>query len=148
MLSGKRIMHIALGAVLLALGGCSDMPIPASIRAQQPQIQFRTDYEQARQEARRASKPLMVVIKTKWCPFSREMLRETFTHREVVDASGSFVCVLVDAEEQAELCGRLNVKAVYPTTQFIGANGTVLARLEGSRTPRELLGEMHSALAR
>jgi thiol:disulfide interchange protein len=147
MFPGRRLLEAALIAVPLAWasGGCADMVPPASIRAERPQVEFLSDYGQAQREARRAGKPLLVVIKTDWCPFSRVLLRETFADRAVVDACDRFVCVVIDAEKQPKLCRTLSPTGVYPTVQFFGTNAAVLGQVEGSRTPKELLAAMRSA---
>jgi hypothetical protein len=148
MFSCRGLIELAVVAVPLALvsGGCGNLGMPASIQTQRAKVDFQSDYQQARQESRRTGKPLLVITKTQWCPFSRELLHESFTDRDVVKHCENFVCVVLDADEQADLCRRLNVTAVYPTIQFMSTNETVLGRIEGSRSPKEILAEMQKAL--
>jgi len=150
MLSRRNLLEVAIIAVLLALGGCGrvDSRMSTSIRGEQPKVRFLTNYEAARVQARETRKPLMIVVKTRWCRFSRAMLRDTFTSRQVIDTSRKFVCLLVDAERHPELCKQLQTRDVYPTVLFISPAGGSLHRAEGSRTTKELVADMNAALAR
>ncbi|MCG8587094.1 MAG: thioredoxin family protein [Pirellulales bacterium] len=142
----RRLATVAV-AVLLCFGGvaCSDANVPASIHAERTGVEFISDYQQARVAARRTGKPLLVVVRTRWCPFSHELIHESFADREVVQASSRFVCAVVDAEEQPELCRQLTTAAVYPSVHFLTANGTELNHFHGSRKPAELLDQIESA---
>ena len=124
--------------------GCGGAPISASIESKQPQVIFQTDFAQASEDARRSGKPLLVVIKTNWCPFSHELLHETFANADVVRAGHDFVCVKLDAEQQPQLCASLAATRVYPTVQFISSSGEMLGSIAGSRTPKELLAKMRA----
>ena len=149
MLSRRNVLEVAILAMPLAVAGCGDIDsrMATNIRGQRPKVNFLTDYQRAVTESRETNKPLLVVVKTRWCRFSRELLRDSFTSRHVVDASRAFVCLLVDADEKPELCERLRAKDLFPSMLYVNPSGTLLHRVEGRRTSKQLVGDMKIALA-
>ena len=149
MLSRRNLLEVAIIAVPMALGGCGhgDARITTSIRGERPKVEFLTAYEIAREKSRLTNKPMLVVFKTRWCRFSREMLRDSFTSRPVVDSSREFVCLLVDAQQQPDLCEQLGTTNVYPTVLFVSPHGKLLYRAEGRRSSKQLVEHMNAALA-
>ena len=59
--------------------------------------------------------------------------------------SEQFVCVLVDADAEPEVCRQFRVKG-YPTIQFLSPRGTPLNRVTGKQPTVQLVMEMQAAL--
>jgi thiol:disulfide interchange protein len=156
--SGALISHCAfatLAAVLLTLAGCSDTGTPTSqpastAQSAQPRIErgrlrFVPGFEQGLQQARREGKPVLLFFTAPWCGFCHQMAQEAFTHDQVVRLSEQFVCVLVDADQQPEVCREFRVRG-YPTIQFLSPRGVPLNRVTGKKPGHQLVMEMQSAL--
>ncbi len=148
MLSRRNLLEVAAIAVPLALAGCGrvDSRMTTNIPGERLKVDFLSNYDEARRKARQTDKPLLIVVKPRWCRFSRELLRESFTSRQAVDTSRKFVCLLVDADRQTALCKRLQTNDVYPTVLLMSPTGVLINRVEGSRTSRELVADMDAAL--
>ena len=73
------------------------------------------------------------------------MASEAFRDQRVVTLSESFVCVVVDADRERDICQRFRVKA-YPTVQFVSPGGVPLNRLIGKQKHSRLIAQMQAAL--
>lgn len=88
---------------------------------------------------------MLVFFAARWCDYCHQMASEAFTDQRVVRLSKQFVCVLVDADEEPDVCREFQVRG-YPTVQFISPRGVPLNRLSG-KTPADLLAmQMQAAL--
>ena len=61
---------------------------------------------------------MLIFFTAQWCRFCHQMADEAFTHPQVVSLSEHFVCVLVDADSEPEICRKFGVTG-YPTIQFV-----------------------------
>lgn len=148
----------ALALILtLAAAGCNRAdtpeaeapPVPAPAAAT-PQIErgrlkFVSGFEQGLAQAQREGKPVLLFFTAPWCGFCHQMAHEAFTHDQVVTLSDRFVCVLVDADEQPEICREFRVRG-YPTIQFLSPRGVPLNRVTGKKPGHQLVMEMQAAL--
>lgn len=136
--------------------GCSssEVPQPADAAMQQspaPQqiergkLKFVSGFEQGLAQAQREGKPVLLFFTAHWCGFCHQMAHEAFTHSQVVALSERFVCVLVDADEQPEVCREYQVRG-YPTIQFLSPRGVPLNRVMGKKPGHQLVMEMQAAL--
>lgn len=144
---------------LLATTGCGDAAPPAassepivSVAAEPDglpyapsQIQFVRGYDEGLDEARRQSKPMLVFFTARWCTFCHQMCDESFSHAQVVNLAREFVCVLVDADTERNICREFGVRG-YPTVQFVSPRGVPLNRVIGKKPPHELVIAMQAAL--
>lgn len=108
------------------------------------QIVFES-FERGCQIAREQQKPLLVFFTAGWCRYCHQMENETFTQDAVVQLSRRFVCVLVDADAQPQLCRDFEVHG-FPTVQFVSPSGVRLNRITGKQPARQFLAQMNAAL--
>jgi thiol:disulfide interchange protein len=102
---------------------------------------YRAGFEAAATE----KKPMLLFFTAEWCHYCHELAAEAFTDERVVSLSQRFVCVLVDADREADVCRYFQVRS-YPTIQFVSARGQILNRVVGKRRGHELVRQMHAAL--
>jgi YHS domain-containing protein len=110
-------------------------------RAGEPHsIAWRTSFEQAQAEARSQKRPLWIQFTGSWCPFCRQMERETFPKSEIVAYSRDhFVPVMLRAESREDLMAHFGVSGL-PATVVLSPTGEVLGKHEGFLEPAELSG--------
>ena len=154
----------ALAAILVLLGvsvaqlGCSRAATPVaegspaepSAAPETPAlatggIQFVHGYNAGYSQARSSGLPLLVFFTAEWCHYCHQMADEAFTNPQVVQLSRQFICVLVDADQEPEVCKQFRVRG-YPTIQFISPRGVPLNRVVGKREDHQLMMEMQAAL--
>ncbi len=80
-----------------------------------------------------------------WCQYCRQMADEAFTHPQVVRLSEQFVCVLIDADAEPEVCRQFEVTG-YPTIQFLSPRGVPLERVVGKKPGHQVMMAMQAAL--
>ncbi len=150
------LRHLGILLILSLLLGCdmtntppngpdSSVSAPRPRPASPPQIEFVRGYASGYERAQQAGKPMLVFFTAEWCHYCRQMAREVFTDRRVVQLSRQFVCVLVDADEEPEVCRRFQVRG-YPTVQFICPRGIPLNRLSGKTPVDQFARQMQAAL--
>jgi uncharacterized protein YyaL (SSP411 family) len=108
-------------------------------------LKFVEGYQQGYAVAVRERKPMMLFFTASWCKYCHQMADEAFTHPQVVRLSGQFVCVLVDADHEGDVCRQFGVGS-YPTIQFLSPRGVPLARVVGKQPGPQIMTAMESAL--
>jgi thiol:disulfide interchange protein len=121
----------------------TDVAVEAAIA--RGRIPFVESFEQGRDLALASGKPLLVFFTAGWCDFCHAMANDAFCQDSVVDAADQFVCVLIDADREPELCQHFQVRS-YPTIQFVSPEGVVLNRVIGKKPSHELVMEMQAVL--
>jgi thiol:disulfide interchange protein len=111
----------------------------------QGDIRFVDDYATAIAQSQSENKPLMLFFTAGWCRFCKQMAQQTFRQDPVVALSRRFVCVLVDADRQSELCRLFQVR-MFPTVIFLSHDSVPLGRVLGKQPSHRLVMEMQSAL--
>ena len=91
--------------------------------------------------------PCLLFFTADWCTYCHEMEDTAFIDPQVAKMSENFVCVLVDADREKEVCGQFSISG-YPTIQFVSSKGRVLNRLVGRQSATELVAGMRAALKR
>jgi thiol:disulfide interchange protein len=150
-----------LAALVWAAGGCEDAPVnpvanepPPAAKPDAPQspptvargrLRFVEGFHLGNELATREGKPMLVFFTAEWCDYCHQMERETFTHDQVAALSERFVCILVDADREGDICRQFQVRG-YPTIQFLSPWGSPLNRLMGKKSASQLVVEMHTAL--
>jgi thiol:disulfide interchange protein len=117
----------------------------AIARVARGHLEFVEGYAQGCSLAARQRKPVMLFFTAHWCSFCRQMADEAFTHPQVVRLSGQFVCVLVDADVEPEVCRQYEVSG-YPTIQFLSPRGVPLERVVGKKPGQQVMMAMQAAL--
>lgn len=140
-----------LALLLLAAASCSskqaaEPEAPAALATiQRGHLQFVESFEQGVELAHAEGKPLLIFFTAPWCNFCHQLAADAFTHEQVVGLSEQFVCVLVDADAQPDICQQFHVRS-FPTIQFLSPRGMPLNRITGKRPGNQLVMEMQSAL--
>jgi thioredoxin-related protein/outer membrane protein assembly factor BamD (BamD/ComL family) len=102
---------------------------PQSAIAQE--VQWRTDYNKARQEAVDKGRPLLLDFGTENCFYCKKLDATTFRDPTVVSVlNKSFIPLKIDAERNAALADALRVER-YPTLVLAAPDGKILATQEG-----------------
>jgi thiol:disulfide interchange protein len=148
------------------LAGCGDSAVPAVTPPAQPaaakpaaapaeerpqpeivrgSLRFIEGYEAGYAAAAAQKKPMLLFFTASWCHFCHQLAADAFNDASVVSLSERFVCVLVDADREPQVCAYFRVRS-YPTIQFVSARGQLLNRMVGKRPGRELSRQMHAAL--
>ena len=106
---------------------------------------FVRGYLQGYEQAREAGQPMLVFFTVPGCGYCEQMAREASADEQVVQLSRRFVCILVDADTEPEICREFRVRA-YPTIQFISPQGVPLNRVTGKTPAGQLASQMQAAL--
>jgi thiol:disulfide interchange protein len=116
--------------------------LPAVARGR---LNFVEGYAQGFQRAQADHKPMLVFFTAEWCHFCHQMADEAFSNPQVVTLAQQFVCVLVDADAEPEVCRQFRVQA-FPTVQFMSPRGVPLNRVVGKKPGHQLMISMQAAL--
>lgn len=148
----------ALALALVVVAGCEirdEVPRPlepqpllaagiaAGLRGP-PAIEYVGGYEAGRQRAESEGRPLLLVCTATWCRFSADMTQRTLRDPGLVQLSRRAVCVLVDADRDADTCRTLGVKG-FPTLLVLDPNGTERLRATGRSSPATLVAALTTA---
>lgn len=143
---------VAVASLCLFVTGCgaSSDANHAAGESQAPRVakgnlKFIEGYQPGLAAAEQSGQPMLMFFTAEWCHFCHQMAGEAFTHPEVVGLSSQFVCVLVDADREPEVCQQFGVRG-YPTIQFVSPQGAALSRLTGKRPGPQLVMEMQAVL--
>lgn len=108
-------------------------------------ISFVQGFERGWKASRAQQKPLLLFFTAEWCKYCHQMANETFTQEAVVRLSQKFVCVLIDADAEREVCRDFEVHR-FPTVQFVSPSGAPLNRVVGKQPANQLVAQMNAAL--
>jgi thiol:disulfide interchange protein len=108
-------------------------------------LQFVDGYRQGYAASAREGKPMLLYFTASWCQYCRQMADEAFTHPQVVSLSSNFVCVLIDADVEPDVCRQFQVTG-YPTIQFLSPRGVPLERVVGKKPGHQVMMAMQAAL--
>ena len=145
-----------LGLFVLASFGCqptSSEPAAAlqqvdtQLITQRGRIRFIADTKTGRQLARQQGLPCLLFFTAEWCTFCHQMEASAFAAAEIEALAENFVCVLVDADREADVCRQFDIRG-YPTVQFLAADGRRLHRLVGRQPTSKLVAGMQAAIQR
>ncbi len=162
----RLLLFLATLAAFLPGGGCEvrssqsgtaphEMAEPSETRDQAAQaaspavsrggIEFVAGYHRGYELALEQHKPMLVFFTAEWCTYCHQMEADAFTQEAVVNLSRQFVCVLVDADCEPDVCRDFRVKG-YPTIQFLSPRGVPLNRVTGKQPGQQLVMQMQAAL--
>lgn len=145
-------------AVLPWAGGCEPAenatmaPTPAIVLdasqvVQRGALTFIRGWELGRAYAAERNLPCLAFFTAEWCTYCHRMEQTTFCDEAVAQLASRFVCVLVDADEEREVCRRLQVSG-YPTVEILSPTGASLGRLTGWQPAPQLVHSLQAALQR
>lgn len=109
-------------------------------------IEYVEGYEAGARLARDAQRPMLIVFRANWCPWSAEFMRAAAADRRAVELARTFVCVAVDADRDATACRQFGV-AAYPTVVLVDARRRERFRATGSLAATGLAAAMHELVA-
>jgi thioredoxin-related protein len=113
---------------LLVAGCCALLAAPAA-RAQE--VEWRHEYNRARQEAADKGRPLFIDFGTESCFWCKQLEGRTFVDPEIRTLLNErFVPLRVDANRQPELAEKLNIRN-FPTLVYATPEGRILGFQEG-----------------
>jgi thiol:disulfide interchange protein len=132
-----------------AAGSAVNAPtiLEASQVAERGGLRFVRGWELGRRVAAERNQPCLVFFTAEWCTYCKRMEETTFRDSAVVESASQFVCVLVDADAESEVCRRLQVSG-YPTVELISPAGTSLGRMTGWQPAPRFLHSLEAALHR
>lgn len=125
--------------------GDGSTEIPAGAAVIRGGVQFVNGYHRGFELARDQHKPMLVFFTAEWCTYCHQMEADAFTQAPVVNLSKQFVCILVDADCEPNVCRDFRVKG-YPTIQFLSPRGVPLNRVTGKQPSQQLVIQMQAAL--
>jgi uncharacterized protein YyaL (SSP411 family) len=114
---------------------CLLVAAPALVRAQatasSPEIQFRTNYGDARQEAEKKGLPIVLYLTTDNCMWCQRLVAETFGDPAVAKVMNTkYVPLKIHAAQEPGLIQTLKVTS-YPTVILAGPDGKILTTIQG-----------------
>lgn len=146
-----------VAVAMLALLGCGrsgNVAVPLSLGELAPSLierhgnlYFVKDPEAGYQVAASQGMPCLLFFTAEWCTYCRQMEATAFTDNTVGELADDFVCLLVDADREPELCRHFRVSG-FPTIQFVAPDGQMLHRLVGRQTATNLAAGMRAASSR
>lgn len=110
-------------------------------------LNFVRGWELGRAYAAERNMPCLAFFTAEWCTYCHRMEQTTFHDAAVTQLASRFVCVLVDADAEREVCRRLQVSG-YPTVEILSPTGTSLGRLTGWQSAPQLVHSLQAALQR
>jgi thiol-disulfide isomerase/thioredoxin len=106
--------------------------------AQAAGVAWHGNLQEAVQQAAAQHKPLLVMVKARWCGPCHKMLAQTFPNPAVAARiNSSFIPLLIDADEQAALVKSLGIEAM-PTVLVISPERKVTGRFTGFQSAAQL----------
>ncbi len=151
----RNFLSIALVLCLLAAPAAARAPEHAGVW-NGAEIAWR-DIASGIPEATRTGRPVIMLFQATWCPSCRQY-RQVFKDPRIVEASKSFVMILVDVDKDTEANSAFSPDGTYvPRTIFFDAEGNIQSSIRGAdseyphsidiKAPDELLGLMQKAKA-
>jgi TolA-binding protein len=120
--------------------------VPALVRAQVPEIQFRQDYNEARKEAETKSMPLVLYFTTDNCMWCQRLVGETFSEPTIAKImNDKFVPLKIHALKEPTLVERLRIK-VFPTVIMAAPDGKILLTVQGHKDANRFYEDLQQVL--
>jgi tetratricopeptide (TPR) repeat protein len=101
-------------------------------------IEWRTDYNEAIEEARIRAIPILIFFSASWSKPSQEMLEKVWSNDSVINYSKKFVNIHVDVDSNPELVKKYNIKS-YPSVIFTDPWGHVTIQHVGVSAAKDIV---------
>ncbi|MEQ8171149.1 MAG: DUF255 domain-containing protein [Candidatus Eremiobacterota bacterium] len=116
---------------------------PTGIPVQDETITWMSSLDEARKEAVKSRKLLMIHFFTPWSDWDKKMEKETYSYYKVVGLSNRFVCVRIDLDNNPELQDTYSISGT-PTIVFEDpVKRKIINKIEGIRDRHEMTDEMN-----
>jgi thioredoxin-related protein len=105
-------------------------------------IQWRGNWEEALEEAKKANRPLLLELYLEGCSHCARLDRETHQDAAVAEAlNAGFIPVRLEGRSHMDLVQKMEVRGA-PTTLIFSSEGKELRRFAGFLPPAEYLQEI------
>ena len=134
----KNIL-ISLIALVFAIS-CSNV--------ESAEIKWEKDLASAMKKAKEKNLPIMIDVYTDWCTWCKELDKNTYSHKSVIDMAKKMVAVKLNpetSEEGAEVAQKYGVQG-FPTILFINADGLILENIGGYVEGEKFVPYMKNAI--
>jgi TolA-binding protein len=137
----RHIFATCLAATCLVLAA------PALVRAQSPEIHFRTNYSEARLEAEKKGLPIVLFLTTDNCMWCQRLVAETFGEPTITKVMNEkYVPLRVHALQDPGLIQSLKVTS-FPTVILAGPDGKILTTIQGFKDAVRFHDDLQRVLA-
>ncbi len=110
------------------------------------EVAWSTDIQSAWKTAQKTNRPMLVFVTSSSCSHCRNMESKTLASPAIARRiNGSYVPVLVSAEESEAVAAQLQVRSV-PTTIVISPDGRIADRVDGYVSAATLQARLDSVL--
>jgi thiol:disulfide interchange protein len=127
-------------AVVLALAGISYWR--GTSAGGHDNVPWRASLAEARAEAAKSKKPIVLYFTASWCPPCQEMKENTWPDARVAEALKDFVPVKADVDQLPDLAREFDVRNI-PRLQIIWPDGTLGPSHVGGISPEDLIEWLH-----
>jgi thiol-disulfide isomerase/thioredoxin/YHS domain-containing protein len=94
---------------------------------------WRSDFEQAKADAKRLNLPLLIHFYADWCGPCRQMERDVLSSASLAkQLNGKFVAVKVNSDRREDLVNRYRIGSL-PSDVFVSPSGRILSRNSGAQ---------------
>ena len=112
------------------------------------EIKWEKDLATAKKKAKEKNVPIMIDVYTDWCTWCKELDKNTYSHKDVIDVAKKMVSIKLNpetSEEGAEIAQRYGVQG-FPTILFISADGFILENVGGYVEGEKFVPYMKNAI--
>lgn len=112
------------------------------------EIKWEKDLATAMKKAKDKNLPIMIDVYTDWCTWCKELDKNTYSHKEVMNVAKKMVSVKLNpetSEEGKEIAKRYGVQG-FPTILFISADGFILENVGGYVEGEKFVPYMKNAI--
>ena len=112
------------------------------------EIKWEKDLATAMKKAKDKNLPIMIDVYTDWCTWCKELDKNTYSHKEVIDMAKKMVAVKLNPEtskEGAEVAQKYGVQG-FPTILFINSDGLILENIGGYVEGEKFVPYMKNAI--
>jgi thioredoxin-related protein len=106
------------------------------------EIAWAKSFQAAMTQAKSSKKLVMADFYTDWCGWCKKLDKDTYTNAQVIQLTGQFVPVKVNAEKEGVAVAKKYGVNGYPTILFITPEGDVAGKIGGYMPPEPFAGEL------
>ena len=146
----KGFLIASLATAIFAIGGVMNAGAKSTEKGNQnseqanKKIDWQPSLAQARKEAKRTGKPIMIVFHASWCGACRMLDNEVLTDSRVVSEAQKWIAVRVDVDKNPSIAESYRVESL-PTLVFLKSEGNTGVKFEGAAPANEMLKVLKAA---